>query len=497
MTLPAARSAILGVDVGTSALKAGLLSPEGEPLAAIVRIPYSLSSPAPGAMEQDPDDWWNALIAACRQLVPGLGKHTRLLAVAIGGQAPTLCAVDAGLRPSTPAISWLDQRPAAEAERLYARLGQPVPVWGSWPAQAAWLAHNRPAAFGRTRWLLGCPDYVVTQLTGQPVSLLAWPAADMQAAEIDLTRVPPLREPGQVVGAVLPSAAEVTRLPAGTPVVAGFVDGIMGVLGSGVQQPGDACINAGTSGTYSLLASPGQGYPVLDMVVVGAATNTSGNALDWYMQRIAPATSDYAPLLEQAAAVPAGASGLLFLPHLAGERAPVRDARARGAWVGLSLDHDRRHLLRSVLEGVAFSLRSVQETLVEPGAPMGELRCVGGQARSDVWNQIKADVLDRPLLVPRVVEGAVVGAAMLGALGVGLYAGRAEAAAAMVHVARRFEPDPRRAALYAELYALYATLYPSLREVSWRLHGLSAATDQPAPLNTCKSQAAARSRPSF
>jgi xylulokinase len=472
---------VLGVDVGTSALKAGLFTLQGEPLAS-AHAGYAISSPEPDAREQDPDDWWRGLVAVSRTLVTAVEGDVELEAVAIGGMAPTLCAVDADLCPTYPALTWLDQRPAAEAERLYEQLGRAVPTWGSWPAQAAWLAHQRPAALARTRWLLGCPDYLVARLTGTAASLLEWPAEEIAAAGIDAHLVPPQRGPGDVVGRISAAASLATGLPAGTPVVAGFVDGIMGVLGSGVQREGDACMNSGTSGTFSIVSPPGVGYPVLDLWVLGGATNTSGKALDWFASQIAPANMSYAELLDGAADVPPGASGLLFLPHLAGERAPVRDPHARGAWVGLTLEHDRRHLLRALLEGVALSFRSLQLSLAE----VGDVYCVGGQALSSLWNQIKADVLNRQVLVPEVVEAAVVGAAILAAVGLGAYVSRQEAVSAMVHVAHRYYPDPSRVAMYAELYRAYERLYPALRDTSWMLHDLPSVAD---------SQVAARSIP--
>jgi xylulokinase len=466
------RQAVLGIDVGTSSLKAGLLTVRGEVLGRVERIAYKLSSPEPGAGEQDPEDWWRALVAACQRLLPAVERDVHLLALAVGGQAPVLCATDADLVPTYPALSWLDQRSAVEAERLYSRLGRPVPPWGSWPAQAAWLVRHRPEALPRTRWLFGCPDYVAARLTGRPVSFLAWPPDELEAAGIDQAVMPPEVAPGEVVGPISSSAAKATGLPTGTPVVAGFVDGILGVLGSGVQQQGDACMNGGTSGTVSMVSPRGVGYPVLDLWVHGAATNTSGKALDWFAESFARGVS-YPDLLATAGQVPPGAGGLLFLPHLAGERASAADSRSRGAWVGLTLEHDRRHLLRSLLEGVAFSFRTLAESLAEQAGALGEVYAVGGQAHSELWNQIKADVLQRPLLVPRVVEGAVVGAAILAALGVGTFADRASAVAAMVHVARRFEPDAERAARYDDLFGAYSALTTALRETSRRLRGLT------------------------
>jgi xylulokinase len=215
---------------------------------------------------------------------------------------------------------------------------------------------------------------------------------------------------------------------------------------------------------------------MMGVSILGSATNTSGKALDWFAQQIAASGASYADLIAEAATAPAGSDGLLFLPHLAGERAPERDPRSRAAWVGLTLAHDRRHLLRALLEGVAFSFRSIQDWLESEGAEVRDVRCVGGQARSDVWTQIKADVLNRPVLVPAVIEAAVLGAAILAALGIGAYSNLEQAIAAMVRVSRRLEPDPRNAALYGRMLESYRELYPALRQTNWRLHDLSATS---------------------
>jgi xylulokinase len=461
--------AVLGIDAGTGSLKAGLFDLDGSSL-GISRAAYAISSPEPDAREQDPRDWWTALASTCRDLLEHAPPATRVLSVAIGGQAPTLAPTDADLEPTHPAITWLDPRPSAEAERLYARLGQAVPVWGSWPGQCAWFLRNRPEALGRTRWLFNCPDYLTSRLTGHPVALLPVTAEELDAADLDGALFPPPWTPGSVVGEVSQSAAADTALPVGTPVVAGHVDGLLGVLGSGVQQPGEACINAGTSGTFSVVCHPPLGFPMFGVNVAGSATNTSGAALDWFAANIHPISSSYSELLSNVESVPAGSEGLLFLAHLAGDRGAAADAYARGAWVGLTLAHDYRHLLRALLEGVAFSFRSMQDWLEDSGAPVGDVRCVGGQARSDGWNQIKADVLDRPLLIPQVVDAAVAGAAILAALGIGAYPDVWQAARGMVHIDRRFEPHPTRVGLYADLLQTYRSLYPALRETNWRLH---------------------------
>jgi len=465
---------VIGIDAGTSSVKTGILTLRGQ-LLALESEAYGLSSPEDGAMEQDGEAWWSALVTTLRRALARVETRERPIAVAIGGQAPTFIAVDARMRPLSPAITWLDKRPSSVADRIYARLGEEVPIWGSWPAEAAWFACARPEAQRRTRWYLGCPDYLVARLTQTP-SFCYWiSAGEIDAAELDRSLVAPYVEPGTVVGLVHESAAE-AGLPVGTPVVAASVDGIMGLLGSGAREPGDACVNGGTSGTFSTICRPPLGFTLLGLRIIGGgAVNTSGKALDWFAHQVAPlGPRDLGELINEAAAVPAGSDGLLFLPHLAGERSPVRDANARAAWVGLTLRHDRRHMLRAVLEGVAFSFRALQRTVESAGAEVRDIRSVGGQARSDVWNQIKADVLARSILVPEVVEASVTGAAILAARGVGAFGSDEEAVANMVRMSRRLEPDAERSAMYAEMFEMYCGLYPALKATNWRLHDLAS-----------------------
>jgi xylulokinase len=461
--------AVLGIDVGTGSLKAGLFALDGTPL-GMRQAAYGVTSPEDDAQEQDPRHWWAALSTTCHQVLDDARVHVQ--AVAVGGQAPTLAPVDANLLPTHPAITWLDPRPSAEAEQLYARLGQPVPVWGSWPAQAAWFTRNRTDALRRTRWLLGCPDYLTSRLVCAPTALLSVTDAELAAGELDPRYFPEAWIPGGVIGNVSHAASADTGLPEGIPVVGGHVDGLLGVLGSGVKHPGDACVNCGTSATFTVVSDPPHGYPMFDLYVAGTAAN-AGAALDWFLANVADPASAFDDLFQSAARVDPGSEGLVFLPNLAGDRGETHDAYARGAWVGLTLAHSRAHLFRSLLEGVAFSFRSMQDWLESSGAPVRDVRCVGGQARSDVWNQIKADILNRTVLLPRVVEAVALGAAILAALGIGAHADLSAAVAAMVGIERRFDPNPERVDRYARVFETYQSLYPALRETNWRLHDLA------------------------
>ena len=468
--------AVLGIDIGTGSLKAGLFGLDGTPL-GLRQAAYPVTSPEADAQEQDPRDWWAALGDTCRVLLES--THVRVQAVAVGGQAPTLAPVDADLNPTHPAITWLDPRPSAEAERLYARLGESVPVWGSWPAQAAWFSRYRPEALRQTRWFLGAPDYLSARLIGAPTALLAITDAELAAGELDARYFPSAWTPGQIIGHVTPAAAADTGLSTGTPVVGGHIDGLLGVLGSGVERPADACVNSGTSATFTVVSEPPHGYSMFGLHVVGTASN-AGAALEWFVANVANVANVVDParafdeLFEAAARLTPGADGLVFLPNLAGDRGVSHDAYSRGAWVGLTLAHTRAHLFRALLEGIAFSLRTMQDWVEASGAPVRDVRCVGGQARSEVWNQIKADVLNRTVLVPRVVDAVALGAAILAALGIGAHADLPTAVAAMVSIERRFEPEPPRVEQYARVFELYRSLHPALREANWRLHDLAS-----------------------
>lgn len=465
---------LLGLDVGTTGAKAGVFDLVGRPL-GIAYAAYPLRTTEPGAAEQDPEDWWRALGSLVRRVLPP-EVAGRVAAVGVGAHGPTCVAADADRRPTCPAVTWLDMRCTPEAELIASRLGQSVPVWGSWSARALWIAHHRPEAFARTRWLFTAWDYLTSRLTGSPhAAALAPEHEELLAADLSPGLQPPSVAPGQLVGTVHPRAAEEIGLPAGVPVAAGLPDGINGVFGSGIRSAGQACVNAGTSGTLVVLGSPGQGWRLLGLHLVGAGINTYGKALDWVRTEVYAAS--YEAVLHDAAAVAPGADGLLFLPYLAGERAPFADPQARGAFVGMTLRHRRAHLARAVLEGVAFAVRQVAEVIDAAGGVAHEIRVVGGAARAPLWNQILADVLGKPVLQPAVLEGSVLGAALIAGTSAGRFTGLDSAAARMVHVARRFVPDPTARATYDRLYPIYAAGYPALKDLNWRL---AERSSQPA-----------------
>ena len=398
-----------------------------------------------------------------------------VLGVCAVGQGPTLAAVDGAGDPVRPAITWQDRRAGNGGFGLLPRM--------------AWLAGHEPGSIARARWLMASWDALGLWLSGEAATSIqghetALDVEVVRAAGVDPSRLPAVLPFGSRLGSLRREAAEALGLPAGTPVMAGVNDGTASLLGAGLRAPGDAVDTGGTSGGLGVYAShpvelPGvfcARAPLADRWVVGGAMAALGASVEWLRSAVLRDERPLDVLLAEAATLPAGAGGLVFLPYLAGERAPLFDESARGAFVGLTLATGRGQLVRAVLEGAAFAMRQLAEPLAGAGVPMHELRLAGRPTPGDVWAQIKADVLGIPAAIPTVGETAVLGAAILAAAGVGVVDGLEDGVLAMTSVARRVEPDQSTRSRYDELFAVYQALYPALAPAMSSLTG-SAATE--------------------
>ena len=494
---------LLGIDLGTSALKAGLFGPDGQ-LTAQARRSYPLHAPRPGWAEENPADWWAALCAAVHEaLAQAARPGTQVTAIGLAGQAPGQVLLDARGHALGRALIWQDRRAAGEAawlasqvtpEQLHAWTGVREPDPSLAPARLRWLQTHRPEDWARTAMVLSPKDYLAFSLTGEqatdPHSAfgLLGPSTGryepglFDLLQVDRRRLPPLLAPTAIVGHVTSRAAAETGLSAGTPVVLGTVDAWCAIIGSGARAA-EAVDVAGTSEVVALVtARPAAGEGVFQAPLieelhwVGGPTQSGSSALAWLARGFYPefaGSADFARLEGDAASVSAGSDGLVFLPYLAGERAPLWDARARGALIGLTLGHTRAHATRAVYEGVALAVRHIL-SLAEEAAhgPATLLRLVGGGAESAFWNQLKADVTGKPALEPAVAEAGCLGAAILAAIGTGTYPGCQAATRAMVQIRRAYEPDRALSPHYDELFAIYRGLYPALRPWFWRLEGV-------------------------
>lgn len=463
---------MLGIDLGTTEAKAGLIGLDGA-LLGLGRGTYPMDVGPDGRAEQSPADWWVAVTSAVRAALaarPGI----EVLGICGVGQGPTLAVVDAEAQPVRPAITWQDRRAGDGGFGLLPRM--------------RWLAANEPDSIDRARWLLTSWDALGLWLSGQAAATIQDHETPLdghmlEAAGVDANRVPVALQFGARLGSLRAVVAEAFGLPPGLPVIAGVNDGTSSILGAGLHAAGEAVDTGGTSGGLGIYADgpvslPGvfcAPAPVPGRWVVGGAMAALGASVEWLRAQVLAGTTTMDDLLLEAATVPAGAGGLLFLPYLAGERAPVFDETARGAFVGLTLGHERAHLARAVLEGSAFALRHVATPIAAAGVPIRELRLAGRPTPADTWARIKADVLGVPVAIPSISETSVLGAAILAAAGVGAQSGVEDAVVAMTSVARRIEPVPEARATYDGLFATYAGLYATLEPAMHALSGLSTA----------------------
>ena len=474
----------LALDLGTTELKAGLVAGDGRPLAS-ARAGYPLDADASGRAEQDPGHWWEAvrdvvaeLLAAAPDAVP--------TAVAAVGQGPTMVAIDEAGRPTRPAATWLDTRSGEASADLEAATGRSGWTLGVLP-HALRVEREEPGVAAGTRWYLNSWEWLSFRLSGIAATTVAGGQVrpDAEAAAkvgFDPAKLARTIATGALLGPLTAVAGAELGLRPGIPVVAGAVDAYSSFFGAALTEAGDAIDTGGTSGGLGVYwdapvqvpGTFGAPAPIPGRWVYGGAMAGTGKALDWLRESALAGGTDLATLLAEAAASPPGAEGLVFLPYLAGERSPIWDPSARGAFAGLSLAHGRAHLARAVLEAAALALRHVADPIVAAGVQVRELRVSGGTARSPVWNRIKADVLQAPVAVPVVPETAMQGAAVLASVGAGDQPDLVTAMRALVRFAERLAPDPTVARTYDALYAAYTALHPAIAPIVRRLHAVTA-----------------------
>jgi xylulokinase len=463
--------ALVGLDVGTTAVKAIAVTPAGEVVAS-AEEGYPLSTPHPGWSEQDPDHWVSASEKALARL------DVEALRVGFSGQMHGLVCVDEHGSVLRPAILWNDQRTAAECaeieelvglERLISLTGNRA-LPGFTAPKLLWLRRHEPDVYGRIRRIMLPKDYVRFRLTGE------WAIDAADASGTLLFDVANRRWSDEICSALeipgewLPPAHESTE-------IAGAGDQQAAALGVGVTEPGALSVVLGTSGVV-FAASPVYTHDAEARVhafchavpetweVRGVMLSAAGS-LRWFRDALAPGSS-FDDLTAEAGQWSAGAEGLTFLPYLQGERTPHADPDARGAFSGLSLRHDRGALVRAVLEGVAYGLRDSLELVVELGVVPETGRASGGGARSRLWLEIVASVLQLPLELCAVEEGSAYGAALLAGVAHGTFADAREAVAACVRVRDTLEPNPDWASAYEDGYARFRALYPAVRAVEER-----------------------------
>jgi xylulokinase len=502
---------LLGIDVGTTGAKVALCRAEDGAVLATGFVPYPLAHPRPGWAEQDPIDWWAACGAATRECLAraaaaGGPSPESVRGIGLSGQMHGAVLLDEYGEVVRPCIIWADQRSSAECDEIHAqvglarlveRTGNPA-LTGFTAAKVLWVRNHEPQAFAMARLLLLPKDFVRLRLTGKAgiersdaagTNLLDlttgdWARDVLAALNLPESLLPPVQGSTEVCGTLTAAAADHLGLPAGVPVAGGGADNACGATGAGVVVPRLTLLSIGSSG---VVLAP-SAMPRVDRSAPVPRIHTFWHAAPrtWYLMGVTQAAglslrwardvlgvhgeAGYDELTAEAEGAPPGAEGLLFLPYLQGERAPHLDPHARGAWIGLTARHGRPHLVRAVLEGVTFSLKDCFGLLGEQGVPLDEVRITGGGARSALWQQICADVLERPVISLAAEEGPAFGAALLAGTAVGLYPSLSVACARTVRLGVTVMPDPGRAKAYRALYALYRAVYPVTRDL---MHELS------------------------
>jgi xylulokinase len=400
---------VAGLDLGTSGIRLGVFDRNGRLIANEQRA-------YPAADEQDAEAWYVAAVDCLERV-----RDLPITALGIGGQGPTLVATDEALRPVAPALTWLDNRATQHADRLTRLIGRDVRE--SIVPRALWLQEQAPDVFARARWLFSAWDYLASRLVRRPVSLLETPCDVVLASGLPADIFPPYVQPPAILG----QWTDVT-------IVGCFVDSFNGLVGTGVQRPGQGCLNAGNSGTITVLCPAEQStIEVFGRPAASRLVASTGTILDSLARLLGPPVN-LDSLIEEAAESPPGANGLVCLPYVTGGRPPLIPEGAIGRFTGVRLHHTRADLVRAALEGSAFTFKLALDDLIGVGIAIDELRICGGQARSPLWNEIKASALGRELGVPAVVDSAVLGCALLGGIAAGQPPTLEEAIERMVHV---------------------------------------------------------------
>ncbi|NOZ26824.1 MAG: xylulokinase [Chloroflexi bacterium] len=494
---------ILAHDLGTTGNKATLYDPDGGVVARTFHG-YDTHYPHSGWAEQDATDWWEAVRACTRRLLAEARMSPEEVAcISFSGQMQGCLPVDGQGRPLRRCIIWADQRAVAQAalleeklgmERVYRITGHRISPTYSGP-KIAWVREHEPDVFAQTHKFLHVKDYIICRLTGRFVTDRSdasgmnlydlekgtWSDEILEAMELDASVLPEIHDSAEVVGEVTREVAEDLGLRPGTPVVVGGGDGACATVGAGAVREGLAYNYVGSS-SWIAFTSP---QPILDPemkvftfahMVPGkffpcGTMQSAGGSYQWLRRQIctseeqaaqAAGVDVYEVMNLKAAQSPPGANRLIFLPYLLGERSPHWNPRARGAFVGLTVQHTRADVIRATLEGITFNLKLILQTFLEAGADIREIRVIGGGARGRFWRQLMADIYRLPVLRPRLLEEATsLGAAVAGGVGVGLFPDF-DVVDRFIEIIDRHEPDPATEAVYERLFPVFQAAYQAL-----------------------------------
>jgi len=494
----------LGIDLSTTGAKALLVNQAGDVVASAT-TPLGVSSPRPLWSEQEPHEWWQGVAASIRNVLDqAKTQPANVAAIGLTGQMHGLVLLDAAGEVLRPAILWNDQRCGAECDDIRRRVGRERLIeisgndalTGFTAPKVLWVQNNEPQVIARARTILLPKDFIRYKLTGRyamdkadgsgtmlfDLKTRDWSPEILESLQIPREWLPATYEGPEVTGEINADAALITGLREGTPVVAGGGDQAAQAVGVGAVRPGIVAVTLGTSGvvfatTPAAFVEPeGRLHAFCHAVprrwhLMGVMLS-AGGSLQWHRDALAPGMT-FDDLVSEAARVPAGSEGLMFLPYLTGERTPHPDPLARAAWAGLTIRHGRAHMTRAVLEGVSFGIRDSFGLI--KGAGLGsieQVRISGGGAKSPLWRQILADVLGIEMVMVNTTEGAAFGAALMAGVADATWRDIESACDASVKIVASVQPDNKATQRYDTLYPLYRSLYPALKSFNTGLADL-------------------------
>lgn len=495
---------LLSLDLGTTAIKVGLFSTAGTLLSLALRE-QSLSFPQPNRVEQSLVQSWQLVVEATREVLADVDAK-KVAAVVLTNQRGSVVPIGGDGEPLTDLIVWMDQRGLSQVDRLHALVGAEayyrtsghpiVPITGV--SKVLWLQQEAPDTWRKTstvgppqtlflKWL-GCDESLVDYSSGSylfpcDIRKRQWSREIAERLSFPLEKLPRLVPATEVVGRLGVKAAGELGLPQGTPIVAGGGDGQCAAAGTGVVLPGSVMVNIGTAtGVQVYLAEPtfdpANTLNCAAHVVPGAwemegHTQASGTVFRWLRDEFGSpelleadhsGRDAYDLLVDKASQAPAGSEGLIFLPTFNGSTAPIVDPSARGALIGLRLSHRRHHVIRAVLEGISLEIRWMLDAISRTGVPVEEIRLAGGGSKNKTWNQIHADILNRPVRTVQNPDAAMVGGAMCAAVALGVFTDFQQASKAFVELGPTLNPLPENAAVYARTYERYVGLFTLLSQ---------------------------------
>jgi xylulokinase len=502
---------LLGIDIGTSGTKTILMDETGKILAQASEE-YPLDTPQPGWSEQNPEYWWQAACHTTKQVIQKSGVDPKeIKGVGYSGQMHGSVFLDKDGKVVRPCLLWNDGRTYRECEEI-TRKATPAKLheWVSNPAMTGftapkivWLRNNEPENFKKVAHVLLPKDYVRYRMTGEYATDITdaagttlyhvrerrWATELLDILEIPREWMPRVEPSYGITGHVTAAASAECGLAVGTPVVGGGADNPCGAVGSGVVAEGRVMLSLGTSGVIFSPSSKPEDDPEGRLHFFNAAPPnqwyfmgvmlSAGMNLRWYRDKFAAAEcaqakdegrDPYEILIDKAASVEPGAEGLYFLPYLTGERTPVNDPLARGAFVGYSYRHGTEHTIRSLVEGISFGLRHNLDVVRERGIKVDQIRVIGGGSKSPFWRQLLADLMNAEIAILKTNEGPAQGAAILAGVGTGVFGDIVETCDRLLSIDSVIAPNPKMTERYEEIYSHYAGIYPALKAHFHEVH---------------------------